>query len=263
MTKLLHADLTYALRGIGFRVHNALGPGHKEEDYETATAWALRDDGMSFLQQPVYRVAYKEWQIGEYRPDFVIGNNAVLVDLKATSTIEALHKAQVLSYLRVTNADLGLLMNFGGAAMQFERLPNFLRDRKAVRRKTPAPTGIIEPELTNTMLDALVEVHYTLGPGFLHQVYRRATRRELMLRNVNYTYIKALPLRFETHEIGQRPTRLFWVEEKLLVATVSVQQVTDVHQARLRWAMRQLHCSLGLIANFYPTELQVQFVRLG
>ena len=263
MTKLVHADLTYALRGIGFRVHNALGPGHKEEDYEKATAWALQSDGIPFLQQPVYRIDYKDWQIGEYRPDFIIGNKAVLADLKATSAIEALHKAQVLSYLRVTDVELGLIMNFGGAAMQFERLPNFLRDRKAVRRPVCAPAGILYPELPNGTIDALSEVHYTLGPGFLHQVYRRATRRELMLRNVNFSYIKTLPLRFENHEIGQRPTRLFLVEQKLLVATMSLQQITDVHQARLRWAMRQLHCSLGLIANFYPTELQVQFVRLG
>lgn len=263
MTKLVQADLTYALRGIGFRVHNALGPGHREEDYEKATVWALQSDTLPFLQQPVYRIDYKKWQIGEYRPDFMIGDKAVLVDLKATSAIEALHKAQVLSYLRVTDAELGLIMNFGGASMQFERLPNFLRDRKAVRSQARTPVGILYPDLTNAMIDALSEVHYTLGPGFLHQVYRRAARRELILRNVNFTYIKTLPLRFENHEIGQRPTRLFFVEQKLLVATVSLQQVTDVHQAKLRWAMRQLQCSLGLIANFHQTELQVHFVRVG
>ena len=112
MTKLIQADLTYALRGVGFRVHNALGPGHKEEDYEKATAWGFQGDGIPFLQQPVYRIDYKNWQIGEYRPDFVIGNKAVLVDLKATSAIEALHKAQVLSYLRVTDFELGANYEF-------------------------------------------------------------------------------------------------------------------------------------------------------
>lgn len=263
MTKLLQADLTYALRGVGFRIHNALGPGHSEQDYEKATAWGLHSDGIPFLQQPVYRLDYKNWQIGEYRPDFMIGEKAVLVDLKATSAIESLHKAQMLSYLRVTDVELGLLMNFGGASMQFARLPNFLRDRKVVRSQAHAPTGILYPEITNGIIDALSEVHYTLGPGFLHQVYRRAARRELIFRNINFTYIKTLPLCFENYEIGQRPIRLFFVEQKLLVATVSLQQVTDVHQARLRWAMRQLHCSLGLIANFYPTELQMHFVRLG
>lgn len=263
MTKLIHADLTYALRGIGFRIHNALGPGHREEDYEKAMAWALHSADISFLQQPTYRIDYKNWQIGEYRPDFIIGNKAVLVDLKAASVIEALHKAQVLSYLRVTDVELGLIMNFGGALMQFERLPNFLRERKANRSQARVPVDMLYPELTNGIIDALSEVHYTLGPGFLHQVYRRAVRRELILRNVNFVYMKTLPLCFENQEIGQRPVRLFLVEEKLLVATVSLHQVTDVHLARLRWAMRQLHCTLGLVANFHLTELQVQFVRLG
>jgi hypothetical protein len=54
MTTLLHADLTYRLRGIGFQIHNKLGPGHNEEDYEIALAYGLAKECLPFLRQPVY-----------------------------------------------------------------------------------------------------------------------------------------------------------------------------------------------------------------
>ena len=63
-------------------------------------------------------VDYKDWQCGEYRPDFTFADDAVIVDLKAALQILPLHKAQVLSYLQVAQAELGLIMNFGGASIR-------------------------------------------------------------------------------------------------------------------------------------------------
>lgn len=263
MSNLLHADLTYKLRGIGFRIHSALGPGHLEEDYERALLWALQNEGIPFENQPDISIDYKGWQVGLYRPDLTFVDRALIVDLKATTQIEALHKAQVLSYLRVTDAELGMIMNFGGASMQFERLPNFMGNRQPASYPLNIGEGFLFPKLTNQIIDALQMVHVTLGPGFLHQVYRRAARREMMLRLINFDYIKELPLRFEQCEIRQRPTRLFHIEQKLLVATVALRSVGEEHLATLRWAMKQLDCQLGLIANFYPTELEVRFARSG
>jgi len=249
MSNLLHADLTYKLRGIGFRIYNALGPGHLEDDYERALLWALQNEGVAFENQPDIPVDYKGWQVGLYRPDLTFSNRALILDLKATAQIEPLHKAQVLSYLRVTDAELGMIMNFGGASMQFERLPNFMDRRKPNACRFEVQEGLLYAKLTNQIIDVLQTVHVTLGPGFLHQVYRRSTQREMMLRMINFDYIKELPLRFEQCEIRQRPTRLFHVEEKLLVATVALQSVGEEHLATLRWAMKQLDCQLGLIAN--------------
>ena len=63
--------------------------------------------------------------------------------------------------------------------------------------------------------------------------------------------------------IDRRPTRLFVVEQKLLVATVALAQITSKHTERLRWAQRETGCPLGLIANFYPSALDLRFYRLG
>jgi len=263
MTKLLYADLTYYLRGVGFRIHNALKGGHAECDYEAALVWALTTDGVPYRQQPVYRIAYKGQQIGEYRPDLVLADDDVIVELKAAPQIEPLHKAQTLSYLAVTQAQLGLIMNFGAKKLHVERLPNFVQQRQVAPQAATRRFDLLYSDLTEGILAALHEAHRVLGPGFLHQVYRRAARIELSDHRLNYRYIKELPLRFEGHTIAAKPTRLFYIEQKVLLATVALKKVTEAQREKLRWAMLQMDCRLGIIANFYPGALDTQFVRVG
>lgn len=263
MTKLLYADLTYQLRGIGFQVHNELGPGHDEKDYEVALCYGMSDADIIFRPQQKYYINYRDEQIGEYIPDIVLADGKVILDLKATPQIVAFHKAQVLSYTAVTGAELGLIMNFGSTSLQFERLPNFLENRQRVDSKIPIPADGLYPELTYQILDALFTVHRTLGPGFLSQVYRRASRIELSHCGINYIYLKELPLRYKGQVISQKETRLVWIEGKILLATVALSTITHEHTEKLRWAMRETGCQLGVIANFYPSRLDVRFLRVA
>lgn len=263
MTKLLYADLTYQLRGIGFQVHNELGAGHDEKDYENALCYGMNEAGIIFRPQPKYYIHYREQQIGEYIPDIVLADGKVILDLKATPQIEPLHKAQVLSYTAVTGADLGLIMNFGGASLQFERLPNFLENRQRAESQIAIPADGLYLELTHRVLDALFTVHRSLGPGFLHQVYRRASRIELSHCGINYVYLKELPLRYKGQVVAQKETRLLWIEGKILLATVALSTITHEHTEKLRWAMREVGCQLGLLANFYPSRLDVRLLRVA
>lgn len=262
MTNLLHADLTYCLRGIGFQIHNELGPGHEEEDYETALVYAMTRANIPFARQPVYQIDYRGQQVGEYRPDIILAGGAVVLDLKATTAIVPLHKAQVLSYVAVTNAELGLIMNFGAPSLQVERLPNFLANRQPQPNAITPPADCLYPELTRQVLDALFTVQRTLGPGFLQQIYRRATRIELSHQQINHLYLKELPLRYQGQTISHKESRLFWIEERLLLDMVALTQVTQAQTEKLRWAMRETRCQLGLIANFYPSQLEIRFARL-
>ncbi len=115
--------------------------------------------------------------------------------------------------------------------------------------------------MTDPVLGALHEVHHQLGPGFLHQIYRRATQIELLCRGLAVEYLKELPLRFRNAVITTKPTHLFQIEGKLLMAVVAVKSVLPADTERLRWAMRTVGVRLGLIANFYPSRLDVRFYR--
>ena len=101
------------------------------------------------------------------------------------------------------------------------------------------------------------------GAGFLHQVYRRAARIEFSHHSLSYQYLKELPLRFEGKIISMKPTRLIWVEQKLLVAVVALSQLAATHTEKMSWALRETGCHLGLIANFYPSRLDVRFLRVS
>jgi GxxExxY protein len=261
MSELIYAEFVYYLQGLGFRIHNALKGGHDESDYEEAVVWLLDADNVPFQQQPLCHVTYKGQQVGAYRPDLIVGEGPLLLELKAVPDILPIHQAQALSYLAVTRLRLALIMNFGGASMQYKRLPNFLEKRQPFRWLAGPAVDLLYPELTNTLLATLHEVHYTLGSGFLHQVYRRATYIELGRQGVQFQYLKELPLRFEGHELGVKSTRLFWVEQKLLLATFAIQEITSSQLEKLRWAMKETECRLGLLANFYPSKLDIRMVR--
>ena len=263
MTQLLHADLTYKLRGIAFRVHRELCGGHEERVYDTAYAVALKAAGVPFQQQTVHRIDYRGQQVGEYRPDFMLEDGKLLTELKAAPKIDPLHRAQAISYLAVTKAELALIMNFGGSSMQIERIPNFLADRQLEEYSlhVPAADKHLYPELSQRVLDALAHVHRTLGAGFLHQVYRRATRIEFAHQQIDFTYVKELPVRYDGHLIEMQPVRLLHVEKKLLVAAVALTAVSATETERLRWAMNMTNSQLGLIVNFYGTRLQARFLR--
>ncbi|MFQ5419382.1 MAG: GxxExxY protein, partial [Anaerolineae bacterium] len=111
------------------------------------------------------------------------------------------------------------------------------------------------------LLKVLFRVHFELGAGFLHQVYRRATRVELREQGMGHTYIKKTPVYFHGHHLGDQDTRLINVEGQILVATIAVREVTDEMKVHLRMKMRHHAVQLGLIANFNRTKLAFCWVR--
>lgn len=259
-TDLLHKELTYYLRGVAFRIHAELKGGHQEEFYQTAFVWALDKDGIDFQSQPTYYVEYNGKQVGKYRPDLIINPDKVLIDYKSQPRITHLHKAQMISYLAVTQIQLGMIMNFGTSSMQFDRLPNFLCSRAPFEWTSQIIDGPF-PDLRNTIIRSLHKVHHTLGSGFLSQVYRRATRIELSEQLVNFEYMRSLPLSFDGNEIADIETRLFWIDNRILLATFALKKVNPNITEKLRWAMKATNCQIGILANFYPQKLDIRVIE--
>jgi GxxExxY protein len=101
-----------------------------------------------------------------------------------------------------------------------------------------------------------------LGPGFLHQVYRRAMMIELHRSGLRYEYIKHLPVEYEGHLLGYQDVRLILVEGKVLLATFALCQADAMMAEQLKIRMRRLGIKLGLLANFYDTKPVVTPVRI-
>lgn len=103
--------LARAVIGAAIEVHRHLGPGYLESVYEEAMVVELALRGIPFERQKPVSVSYKGHDIGEGRVDLLVGSE-LLVELKAIDALGPIHKAQVISYLKVMGLHLGLLINF-------------------------------------------------------------------------------------------------------------------------------------------------------
>ncbi|HKI97454.1 MAG TPA: GxxExxY protein [bacterium] len=118
--ELLHAPLTARIIGAFYAVYNELGHGFLEAVYEKALLLELQRNGLQVSRQEPIAVRYKGDIVGEYLADLVV-ENAVILELKATQRIDPIHEAQLLHYLRATDLEVGLLLNFGPKP-EFRRL---------------------------------------------------------------------------------------------------------------------------------------------
>ena len=104
-------QLTETIIGLAIVVHRHLGPGLSEIAYERALSVEFAEAKIPFHRQVAIPVAYKGEIVAEYRPDFVVAD-LVLVEVKSVERLIAVHRAQMLTYLRVSGRELGLLLNF-------------------------------------------------------------------------------------------------------------------------------------------------------
>ena len=111
-------EIGHAIIGAAIRVHSAVGPGILEGAYETCLLYELEKQDLSVRNQVLIPIRYQDLKIDNgYRLDLLVGNRVVL-ELKAIETILPVHRAQLLSYLRLGGFRLGYLLNFHVAHMR-------------------------------------------------------------------------------------------------------------------------------------------------
>lgn len=125
-------DLTYQIIGAAFVVHQELGCGFKEEIYQEALALEFAERNIPFEREKHFSVFYKEKLLkSDFYADFVCFGK-IIVELKALSALNNEHRAQALNYLKASNLEYGLLLNFGETSLKKERLV-FSKDKTKYR----------------------------------------------------------------------------------------------------------------------------------
>ncbi|HQW46957.1 MAG: GxxExxY protein [Bacteroidetes bacterium] len=114
-----HSNITDLIIKAFFNVYNKLGYGFLEKVYENAMLIELRNLGLNVVNQKCIKVYYDEIEVGQYTADLIV-EEVVIVELKAAESLCEEHEAQLTNYLKATNIEVGLLMNFGKSA-QFKR----------------------------------------------------------------------------------------------------------------------------------------------
>ena len=113
-----------------FQVHTKLGPGLLESVYEVVIAYELEIRGLLIMRQVPVPIKYNDLVFEEgFRADIVV-ENSVIVELKSVESIAPVHKKQLLTYLRLADKRLGLLINFGAPLIKqgIFRIVNGLRE---------------------------------------------------------------------------------------------------------------------------------------
>jgi len=110
--EFIHKDISELIIKAFYTVYNELGFGFSEDIYQNAMQIELNYLGLKIEAQKELNVFYQKNIVGTFKADFVV-NNLVIVELKAVNFLADADELQILNYLKATNIELGLLMNFG------------------------------------------------------------------------------------------------------------------------------------------------------
>lgn len=255
--------------GAAIAVHRELGPGLEEDDYETALSAELTAIGIGHRRQVPLPVVYKGVRLDAgYRLDVLVEESLIL-EVKSVETIHPIHEAQLLTYLRLSEQPLGLLLNFdvpmlkqgirrrvlgleeGGADVSPPAEPRepFLEDRQF-------------DELSNRVIGSAIEVHRQLGPGLLKSAYEECLCYELSAQGLSFERRKPLAVRFRDVELPKPAEMDVIVAGGLPMMVVSVSEITPLLQARLLGRLRIGNWSRGLLLNFSEKTLGAGVRRL-
>jgi GxxExxY protein len=116
-------EITEKILGCAYEVANGPGSGFLEKVDENAVAHELGEAGLRVEQQRTIEVRYDGIIVGSYCADLLV-EEAVLVELKAVKTLDDIHLAQCLNYLKATGLKICLLLNFGSPRLEIKRLVN-------------------------------------------------------------------------------------------------------------------------------------------
>ena len=114
-------EITYEINGAVFEINRVLGAGFLEKVYQNALMVELKGRGLKAESQVPIKVLYKDNVVGEYIADILV-EEKVIVELKTVESLDRIHEAQLLNYLKATGIQLGLLVNFTHPKAEIKRM---------------------------------------------------------------------------------------------------------------------------------------------
>jgi GxxExxY protein len=263
MARLINAELSYDIRGACYEVHNALRRFDlSEAGWEKALAIALNGRGIAAHCQVELALYYKKWRVGRFFVDAIAEReDTVLLELKKVP-LEPIHRAKVITYLRMTGIKLGLLITFCGERVVIERILNRVSER------SESPAGMSSPAWLTTLdwrraeepWQVFCEVSSELGPGLMHMHYRRACQVEMRLRRMPYVKINEVVVQFRGQPIESRRVPLLVVDGRLMIIPLAVLRITSEIASRYRHYLKLLDLRQGLIVNFRTAALEAAVI---
>ena len=126
---MLHQELSNIIIKNFFKVYNELGFGFLENVYQNALYLELKNQNFTVEAQKPIEVFYQNTRVGLYKADLIV-ENKIIIELKAVECLLEEHELQLINYLKATNIEIGLLLNFGKEPEIRRKI--FTNDRKKI-----------------------------------------------------------------------------------------------------------------------------------
>ncbi|MBQ0153316.1 MAG: GxxExxY protein [Bacteroidales bacterium] len=110
-------DITYKIRGAAYTVYRNLGPGLLEKVYQEALAYELQKEGLKVAREVMVPIVYDGHALSSDMKLDILVEDSIIVELKSVEVLLPVHKKQLQTYLKLTNRQVGLLINFNVAQM--------------------------------------------------------------------------------------------------------------------------------------------------
>jgi GxxExxY protein len=257
--------------GAAIAVHRELGPGLEEEDYEMALSKELSASGIAHRCQVPLPVVYKSVRLDAgYRLDVLIEESLIL-EVKSVELIHPVHEAQVLTYLRLAERQLGLLLNFNVQVLRqgirrkvlgLEEQGVDLTPKTTDASTQPFPSGGEYDELSHRVIGAAIEVHRHLGPGLLRSAYEECLCYELSVRNLAFERRKPVAVRFREVELPKPVEVEVVVAGELPLMILSAAEITPLLEACFLGQLKIGGWRSGLLLNFSEKRLAAGIRRV-
>jgi GxxExxY protein len=119
------SELTHKIIGSAMAVHREIGPGFQEKIYHQAMLRELHEVGCAFESEKEFKVIFRGVCVGIFRVDLCV-ENVIIVELKAVQgNMQPLFQTQIISYLKASGLEVGLLINFGNQSLDVKRLARY------------------------------------------------------------------------------------------------------------------------------------------
>mgnify|MGYP001180961842 CR=1 FL=1 len=264
MAGLIYPQLSYDIRGACYEIHNELRHFDlSEAGWETALMIALKDRTITAHRQVELTLTYKKWRVGRFFVDIIAEREGkIVLELKRVP-LEPIHRAQIITYLRMTGIPLGLLITFAGERVGIERILNRVSNvpKPTTEIAQPAWLAAVDCKHKEELWQILREVRSELGLGLMHMHYRRACQVEMRLRQMPYEKINNLVVQFRGQPIEARRASILVVDARLMVVSLAVLQITPGIEERYRAHLKFLGLKQGLIVNFRTATLDSVVIK--
>ncbi|WP_395753189.1 GxxExxY protein [Prosthecobacter sp.] len=229
-----------------------------EADYERALHLELMAMGIENECQVPLPLIYKGANLDcGYRMDLLVAGR-LLLELKAVEKLHPLHEAQLLTYLRLAQMKLGLLMNFGSLVLRDGIVRRANSASRALKPRSAMTAGTPIDALSYEVIDAAIEVQHILGAGLLRSVYETALAHEIKSRGLHVDQRLPANITFRQQLITSTKQIPMVVEGRLMVGIVCAKKLDSIHLARQRSLLKATQVENGLCFNFHAMSMATE-----